>query len=95
MREKHGKIEKGYVGSLTILDTKKPILVTKKILKTKCRWSPFEGITFPGSVSMTIVKGKILKNEIQWNSGKQNWFWKMEVCMKELGKMIKPIKKDN
>ena|SRR3989344_5002503 len=65
LREKHGKIEKGYVGSLTILDTKKPILVTKKILKTKCRWSPFEGITFPGSVSMTIVKGKILKNEIQ------------------------------
>ena len=31
----------------------------KDILKTKCSWSPFEEIVFPGSVVMTIVKGKI------------------------------------
>jgi dihydroorotase len=56
---KYGKIEAGYVGSLTIIDTNKPILVNKEMLKTKCGWSPFEGVTFPGSVAMTIIKGKI------------------------------------
>ena len=57
--ERYGKIEVGYTGSLTILDTKTPILITKEILKTKCKWSPFEGVEFPGRVAMTIVKGKI------------------------------------
>jgi dihydroorotase len=56
---KYGKIEEGYVGSLTILDLNKPITITKDKLKTKCGWSPFEGITFPGSVVMTIIKGEI------------------------------------
>lgn len=56
---KYGKIEEGYVGSLTILDLNRPITVTKDKLKTKCNWSPFEGITFPGSVTMTIIKGKV------------------------------------
>ena len=55
--DKYGKIEKGYVGSLTILDLNKPITITKDKLKTKCGWSPFEGITFPGSVVRTIIKG--------------------------------------
>ncbi|MDD5720905.1 MAG: amidohydrolase family protein [Candidatus Pacebacteria bacterium] len=57
--DKYGKIEKGYVGSLTILNLNKQITITKDKLKTKCGWSPFEGITFPGSVAMTIIKGKI------------------------------------
>ena len=56
---KYGKIEKGYVGSLTILDLNKPITITKDMLKTKCGWSPFEGVTFPGRVTMTIIKGKV------------------------------------
>ena len=60
---KYGKIEEGYVGSLTVINMSKKFKVESKKLKTKCGWSPFEGITFPGSVSMTIVKGKILKNE--------------------------------
>ena len=54
---KYGKIEEGYIGSLTILSMEKPIKITKNILKTKCGWSPFEDITFPGSVAMTIIKG--------------------------------------
>ena len=57
----YGRIEVGYMGSLTVIDPNKPITVTKAMLKTKCRWSPFEGVTFPGSVLYTIVKGKVLK----------------------------------
>ena len=57
--KKYGKIEEGYVGSLTILDMNKKNIITKEMLKTKCGWSPFEGDTFPGSVVMTIVKREI------------------------------------
>ena len=62
--EKYGRIEEGFVGSLTVLDTARPLMVQKEMLKTKCGWSQFAGVTFPGSVAMTIIKGKILKNEI-------------------------------
>lgn len=54
---KYGKIEERYIGSLTIVDMNKPTKITEDILKTKCGWSPFEDITFPGSVVMTIIKG--------------------------------------
>lgn len=57
--EKYGEIKEGYVGSLTVVDTNKIILITKDILKTKCNWSPFEDVSFPGSVVMTIIKGKV------------------------------------
>ncbi len=56
---KYGSIEEGYIGSLTVIDMKKPIKVEKEMLKTKCKWSPFLGITFPGSVVMTVIKGKV------------------------------------
>lgn len=61
IEEKYGTIEQGCVGSFTIIDTNKPTTITKEMLKTKCGHSPFTGVTFPGSVVMTIVKGKIKK----------------------------------
>lgn len=54
-----GKIERGYVGSLTIIDPDTLTAPAKENLKTKCGWSPFEGMEFPGSVRYTIVKGKV------------------------------------
>ncbi len=54
---KFGRIDVGYYGSLTILDTKKPTTVRREDLKTKVQWSPFEDITFPGSVAATFIKG--------------------------------------
>ncbi len=61
---KYGEVKEGFAGSLTILDMQKESKVTKENLKTKCGWSPFEGVVFPGSVTATIIKGRILKNEI-------------------------------
>ena len=55
----YGKIEVGLVASFTILGMDQEIKITKEILKTKSGWSPFEGVTFPGRVVMTIVKGKV------------------------------------
>jgi len=54
-----GSIEPGYVGSLTVLDSKKPYLVTRESVKTKCGWSPFEGYTLPGSVRYTVIRGRV------------------------------------
>lgn len=54
---KFGKIDVGYYGSLTMLDTTKQTTVRREDLRTKVQWSPFEGITFPGSVATTFIKG--------------------------------------
>ncbi|MFO0863435.1 MAG: amidohydrolase family protein [Gemmataceae bacterium] len=57
-REKYGRLLPGYIGSLTVLDLKKPMKVERAALRTKCGWSPFEGITFPGSVAAVFVAGQ-------------------------------------
>jgi dihydroorotase len=53
-----GRIEPGYVGSLTVLNLSRPTQITRENLKTKCGWSPFEGLTFPGSVEAVFVRGR-------------------------------------
>ena len=62
MPVRYGKIEPGYAGSLTVIDMSTPYEVTKAGLKTKCGWSPFEGVVFPGSVSCTIVRGNVYRH---------------------------------
>lgn len=56
--EKYGRLLPGYVGSLTVLDLQKPTTVTRETLRTRCGWSPFEGVTFPGSVAAVFVRGE-------------------------------------
>ena len=55
---KYGRLAPGYVGSLTVLDLKSPITIRREELKTKCGWSPFEGMTFPGRVGAVFVRGQ-------------------------------------
>ncbi|HEY4508163.1 MAG TPA: amidohydrolase family protein [Candidatus Paceibacterota bacterium] len=55
----YGKIAAGFMGSLTVLNLNRPVTVAKENLRTKCGWSPFEGITFPGSVEYTVVRGQV------------------------------------
>jgi dihydroorotase len=57
--ERYGRIEEGYVGSLTVVDLSAPSKVSRSSLKTKCNWSPFENVIFPGNASHTIVRGKV------------------------------------
>jgi len=54
-----GKVAAGYIGSLSIVDMKTPWLVTREQMKTKCAWSPFEGVTFPGRVRYTVLEGRV------------------------------------
>ena len=54
---KFGRIEPGYVASLTVLNLERPVTIRTEDLKTKCGWSPFEGITFSGSVEAVFLNG--------------------------------------
>lgn len=56
-----GMVEAGYVGSLTILDPKAPMVVRREEMRTKCGWSPFEGYTLPGRVTYTVLQGKVFR----------------------------------
>ncbi|MBN1441345.1 MAG: amidohydrolase family protein [Planctomycetes bacterium] len=53
-----GRIEPGYCGSLTILK-REPTTIRRSGLRTRAGWSAFEGQTFAGRTSHTIVRGKI------------------------------------
>jgi dihydroorotase len=53
-----GRIEPGYTASLTVLNLARPTIVRREELKTKCGWSPFEGMTFPGSVEAIFLRGQ-------------------------------------
>jgi len=54
---KFGRIAPGYTASLTVLNLERPATIRREDLKTKCGWSPFEGVTFPGSVEAVFVNG--------------------------------------
>lgn len=55
---KFGRIEPGYIASLTVLNLARPVTIHRKDLRTKCGWSPFEGVTFPGSVEAVFLSGR-------------------------------------
>ena len=55
---KYGRLDAGYQASLTVLNLERPVTITRESLQTKCGWSPFEGVTFPGSVEAVFVNGE-------------------------------------
>ncbi len=55
---KFGRIEPGFTASLTVLNLSRPTTIRREDLKTKCGWSPFEGVTFPGSVEAVFHRGQ-------------------------------------
>lgn len=58
---KFGRLEAGYTASLTVLNLQRPTTIRRENLKTKCGWSPFEGMTFPGSVEAVFVRGRRIR----------------------------------
>jgi dihydroorotase len=57
--EAKGRIEEGFLADLAVLDTAGRVKV-KPPYQTKCGWSPLEGMEFPGSVTRTIRRGRII-----------------------------------
>lgn len=50
--------------NLTVIDRKKKKIVCGEDLKTKCKWSPWEGYELQGWPVLTIHKGKITYNDL-------------------------------
>ena len=61
-----GLIKVGYDADLTIIDMNKTEKVLNKDMKTKCGWTPFNGIKLKGWPVGTIINGKVAfwKNKI-------------------------------
>jgi dihydroorotase len=61
---KHGIIKEGYCGSFTVLDMSKETNIRSidgkpenRKLFTRCGWSPFEKISLPAYVRLTVING--------------------------------------
>jgi len=53
-----GHLSPGARADVTVLNLARPHTVKREQLATKCGWSPFEGVTFPGSVEAVFVGGE-------------------------------------
>ncbi len=56
--DRYGRIEPGFVGSLTVLNPNLGQTVRRSSVRSNAGWSPFEGYEFSGSVTHTIVRGR-------------------------------------
>ncbi len=52
-----GEIREGFVGSFTVLNTKKETSVRREDLKTKVGWSPLEGRIMPSALEAVFIRG--------------------------------------
>ena len=59
-----GRIDIGYDGDFTVIDLKQKGTFNIDEFKTKAEYSPFDGWNYCGKAVMTIVKGKVVMNEI-------------------------------
>lgn len=55
-----GFIREGYWADLVLVDLNRPYIVRREHILSKCRWSPFEGHTFPASITHTFVSGQLV-----------------------------------
>ena len=58
-----GIIKAGEKANMTVIDLDKEWIVDASKFKSKCRISPFDGITLKGKAIKTIINGKIISIE--------------------------------
>ena len=73
--DRRGYLRSGHYADIVVVDPCKPYTVTTENILSKCKWSPFEGHTFPISIDRTFVNG----NEV-FSEGK--------VCNRTRGKRL-------
>ena len=66
-----GKIEEGYLASLTVIDLNLIKSLKKNDIKSRCAWSPFTDKLLKGWPVMTIINGDIaMQNQTLSNKPK-------------------------
>ena len=69
--KKRGKIEEGYLASLTVIDLNLIKTLKKNDIKSRCAWSPFTDKVLKGWPVMTIINGDIaMQNQTLTNRPK-------------------------
>ncbi|MBX2944244.1 MAG: dihydroorotase [Cyclobacteriaceae bacterium] len=69
--EKRGFIREGYFADLVLVDLNKPWCVSPENILAKCKWSPFEGVTFRSQVTHTFVSGHLAYANGQFNESQR------------------------
>ena len=64
--EKKGRLRKGNIADIAIVDPKQKWIVTGSELQTKCRWSPFEGMELIGKTRSVIKSGKLIFDDYEF-----------------------------
>ncbi|HEV7620818.1 MAG TPA: dihydroorotase, partial [Flavisolibacter sp.] len=65
--KERGYIREGYYADLVLVDLKQETTVKKGNVLYKCNWSPFEGYTFPASITHTFVNGNLVYGNGTWD----------------------------
>jgi len=65
--KERGYIREGYFADLVIVDTNDSTKVSKENILYKCGWSPFEGRSFPASITHTFINGSLVYGNGEWN----------------------------
>jgi len=60
LRLDKGRLEVGREANVTLLDMERRTVVTPEEFRSKCRNTPFDGLTYKGAAAMTIVAGRIV-----------------------------------
>ncbi|MFZ4544075.1 MAG: dihydroorotase [Saprospiraceae bacterium] len=68
--KERGFIDEGFFADLAIVDLNESQTIQKDNLLYKCNWSPFEGHTFKGKVTSTIVSGHLVYHDGQFDESK-------------------------
>jgi dihydroorotase len=74
-----GYIREGYYADLVMVDMNENGTVSKENILYKCGWSPFEGHSFPASVTHTFVNGCLVYGNGVWDEsikGKRLLFYR-------------------
>lgn len=56
---RRGYLREGYYADIAIIDPCQPHTVTTDKILSRCGWSPFEGHTYPHSITHTLVNGVV------------------------------------
>lgn len=58
-----GRILPGFDADFTVVDLKRTVTLTNKMMATKSGWSPFDGYSVTGFPVMTIINGRIVMQD--------------------------------